>query len=230
MSPRYPTGPLWASDPASSRRRQGCQLQDLGQDYLEPCLLSTWPGARHVARWKLSLPTPSCGQRCGFVFPACCQAPDQDSVPSAQGIRSLVGAVQREGIQADPVQAPHSTHPRPCHVPDGGQRWRHCKDETALLASRSCPRSKIHYVITDLDNYWAGTEQGTVTEGSQGGQGRPPWEGHPKIALRVAINRLQGRAVQRREPKKDPSISIHDYHQCFSMEVFRQIDSYFSSV
>ena len=30
-----------------------------GQAYLEPCLLSTWPDARHVARWKFLLPTPS---------------------------------------------------------------------------------------------------------------------------------------------------------------------------
>ena len=103
-----------------------------------------------------------------------------------------MGAVQREGIQADPVQSPHSTHPRPHHVPDGGRCWRHRKYKMALLASWSCPRSKIHRVITDLGNYWAGTEWGTVTEGSQGGQGRPPWEGHLKIALRVAINRLQG--------------------------------------
>ena len=54
-----------------------------------------------------------------------------------------------------------------------------------------------------------------MTEGSQGGQGRPPWEGQLKIALGVAINRLQCGAVQRRKQKKDPSVSMDDYRSCF---------------
>lgn len=41
------------------------------------------------------------------------------------------------------------------------------QDRTGFLALRSCPQSKIHHIITDLNNYCAGTEQGTVTEGAR---------------------------------------------------------------
>lgn len=62
---------------------------------------------------------------------------------------------------------PHSTHPRPYHVLDGGRCWRPCRAERRRSWHPGCPWSKIHHVITDLDNYWAGTEQGTVTEGAR---------------------------------------------------------------
>lgn len=41
------------------------------------------------------------------------------------------------------------------------------QDRTGFLALRSCPQSKTHHIITDLDNYCAGTEQGTVMEGAR---------------------------------------------------------------
>lgn len=61
---------------------------------------------------------------------------------------------------------PHNTPRTPAVSQTVDVSWRCCRDQTVSLALWSCPRSKIHHVITDLDNYCAGTEQGTVTEGS----------------------------------------------------------------
>lgn len=89
----------------------------------------------------------------------------------------LLGHREPGGTQLK-VNAPRLTQrppppPRsPRHAPAGSQtvdgRWRCYRDRTVFPALRSCPRSKIHHVITDLGNYCARTEQGTVTEGSRG--------------------------------------------------------------
>lgn len=159
--------------------RRGVCSRACGQDYLEPCLQSAWPGARHVARWKFLPP----------LFWAPLRAPLwvrlPRPLPSARLRSDSIHLSHQEpwGLQlrvcarAEPRPPhPHPVAHPPWHPPrlpwpgpwtglEGLQR------RTAFPALRSCPQSKIHPVITAQDNYCAGTERPVTGAGVRGDLG-----------------------------------------------------------
>lgn len=90
-------------------------------------------------------------------------------MPSAWGIESRAGCRSKCSLQADPA----STHPTPTAPtePLPWPRWwpgaGGAAGQDEVPGIKELPQSKIHHIITDLDNYCARTEQGTVTEGAR---------------------------------------------------------------
>lgn len=170
-----PGTPHGVSEPRFPRARgQGYWLWARGQDYLQPCLPSTWPGARHVARGKLLLPPPPVGTAAGSAVgsssPSAAQrqGETQCHLPGASGaVWAAASSGRPRADPAPPLPAPSpGTRRAPAgpQTPDGAGG---AAGQDGAPGRRGCPQPATRHVITDPGNCCA--EQSRVGRGTSAG-------------------------------------------------------------
>lgn len=173
-----PVQPPGASVSTSVRMRQERSLS-LGAGPVVPGALPAEYLAQCLARgkWRRLLPAPLVGTAvgttwapCGLIFPARCQAPDQDLMPSAQGLEGEPIQVGPPSIPPPaPTRAPAMSQWKILEVLQGWARTRSWHHRAAPVKNIPCNYRPRKLLCRNRAGHCAGEEQGWSGKTSKGG-------------------------------------------------------------